>query len=217
MTQTPLSRYVDTVTAPFPPDTARRIRHELEEHALAHADALRAAGHPDPEGAAQAALGSASQVQQALMETHFTRAEEDRLLQLTIFRTAMRRDSMGQLVASALVGLLMPGWLLTQADGYVLESWLLAALWLLMHLGLLWLSWRASWRCPPRSAGVVRACLTDLFWPLAAFLMLLPGVRVHGLGFGVWPLLAVVLVLIGIMAMHGELWRLLPKALRNAR
>lgn len=67
MTQTPLNRYLDTVTAPFPPDTARRIRHELEEHALAHADALRAARHPDPEGAAQAALGSASQVQQAPM------------------------------------------------------------------------------------------------------------------------------------------------------
>lgn len=212
-----LTRYLDAVTAPFPPDTAHRIRRELEEHALAHADALRGAGHPDPEGAALAALGSVGQVQRELMRQHFTRSEEDRLLGLKVFRTAMRRDSVGQLLAGALVGLLMPSWLLTQADGYVLETWLLAALWLLAHLGLLWLSWRASWRCPPRSAGVLRACLADLFWPLAAFLMLLPGAVVHGPGFGVWPLSAAVLVLAGVMAAHGEIWRHLPKALRGAR
>lgn len=212
-----LDRYLDAVTAPFPPDTARRIRLDLEEHALAHADALRQAGHPEPEQAAVEALGPASEVQRALARQHFTRAEEKRLLQLHAFRTAVKRDSVGRLVAGVLVGLLMPAWLLTRADGYVLETWLLAALWLLMHLGLSWLSWRASWKCPPRSAGVLRACLTDLFWPLAAFLMLLPGVVVHGPGFGVWSLSAALLVLAGLIVMHSDIWRLLPKALRGAR
>ncbi|MCP2014328.1 hypothetical protein L1280_001465 [Deinococcus sp. HSC-46F16] len=107
MTQTPLSRYLDTVTAPFPPDTARRIRHELEEHALAHADALRAAGHPDPEGAAQAALGSASQVQQAPMGAHFTRLEEEELWANRAYRKADPRE-WGGLVFDAVIGLALP-------------------------------------------------------------------------------------------------------------
>ena len=95
MTQPPLARWLDTVTAPFPPDTARRIRRELEEHALAHADALRDAGHPDPEGAALAALGSVGQVQHALMETHFTRAEEEEPHANLAYRKAESRELSG--------------------------------------------------------------------------------------------------------------------------
>lgn len=106
MTPTLLGRWLDTVTAPFPPDTARRIRRELEEHALAHADALRGAGHPDPEGAA---LGSATGVQHALMQTHFTRAEEQNLLKLRAYRSSSRRPTSGSLLLGFVCSLLMPG------------------------------------------------------------------------------------------------------------
>lgn len=212
-----LSRWLDTVTAPFPPDTARRIRRELEEHALAYADALRNTGHPDPEGAALAALGSANQVQRALMRTHFTRAEERELLRVGAYRSASRRPSPGTLWLGLLCSLLMPGWILLQSGDFQSEAWVLAGLWWSAFLVPLLTSWRVSRTFPARSAGVVGAWLSDLFWPTAAFLMLLPGVIIHGPGYVVWPLLVSGLLLTGLVTVHGRMWALLPKALRRAR
>lgn len=99
-----LERYLQDVTAPFPPDTARRIRLDLEEHALAHADALRDAGHPDPEAAALAALGPVREVRRALERAHYTLAQEESLLRLRAFRRAAKREPVWHVVAGVLGG-----------------------------------------------------------------------------------------------------------------
>lgn len=212
-----LDRYLDTVTAPFPPDSACRIRRELEDHALAHADALREAGHSDPEGAALAALGSATQVQHALMRTHFTREEEQGLLQIKAFRSSLRRPTPRTLWLGLLGSLLMPGWILLQSGDSRPAAWGLALLWWSAYLVPLLIGWRVGHTFPARSAGVVGAWLGGLFWPVAGFLMVLPGVILHGPGYLVWPTLVSGLLLTGVVMVHGRLWALLPKALRGAR
>lgn len=217
MTLTPLGRWLDTVTAPFPPDTARRIRRELEEHAFTHADTLREAGHSDPEGAALAALGSAAQVQHALMGAHFTRAEEEELLRVGAYRSSSRLPAPGTLLLGLLCSLLMPGWIFLQSGDSRPEAWGLALAWWSAYLLPLLISWRVARTFPARSAGVVGAWLSDLFWPVTGFLMLFPGVFLHGPGYVVWPLLVSGLLLAALVTVHGRVWALLPKALRGAR
>lgn len=98
-----------------------------------------------------------------------------------------------------------------------MESRLVAALWLTVYWGLILLSDRVRRRFSPRSAGVLRAWLSDLFWPLAGLLMLLPGAFIHGAGYLLWPFAIFLLIATALSRLHAAVWTLLPKALRNAR
>lgn len=207
-----LTRYLGAVTAPFPPDTARRIRRELEEHALAHADALREAGHPDPEGAALTALGSVGQVQHALMQTHFTRLEEEELHSNRAYQKADSRG-LGGLVLDALVGLSLPFVSLLVGWGF---SWALYGVYVAGVVVLGTLEWAIPRRWPARSARVVMALLRafrSLFVMLSLYAIWL------STDSSFWA--AVVGVAVGAGTVHlGSLrpiWRYLPKALRGAR
>lgn len=90
-------------------------------------------------------------------------------------------------------------------------------MWWSAYLLPLLISYRVGRTFSARSAGVVGACLSDSFWVLAAFLMLLPGVILRGPGDVIWPLLVSGVLLIGLLLVHGWVWALLPKALRGAR
>lgn len=212
MTPTPLSRYLDTVTAPFPPDTARRIRRELEEHALAHADALREAGHPDPEGAALTALGSATEVQHALMQTHFTRAEEEALWANRAYRRAEPREP-GGLVFDAVIGLALPFISLLVGWGF---SWVAYGVYVAGILVLGMLEGAIPRRWPARSARTLLVLLRagrGIFAMLGLYTIWLSessafGAAILGIALG---------AVIGLLTWLRPLWPYLPKALRGAR
>lgn len=210
-----LSRWLDTVTAPFPPDTARRIRRELEEHALAHADALREAGHPDPEGAALTALGSVGQVQHALMQTHFTRAEEEALWANRAYRRAEPRR-LGRIVLETLFGLalpflatLLPGW----DNGF---AWWGYSVYVTVCLLLAGAEWTIPRRWSSRSARLVLGLFragSGLAVMLALYAIWYAGTphlwfAWNSVALG-WGFVATVLL--------RPLWPHLPKALRGAR
>lgn len=215
MTPTPLARWLDTVTAPFPPDTARRIRRELEEHALAHADALREAGHPDPEGAALTALGSAAQVQHALMEAHFTRTEEEELWANHLYRKAggwsptRTLTETVFLLALPFLTRLLPGW----DNDFLGWGYAAFALWVVL---LPVLRWAVVCRFPERSARVL---LTLWGFVFSTGLMVMLNLIWYGATSEF--LFAVSGLLLGAGVVYASAgWSLrkhLPKALRGAR
>lgn len=215
MTPTPLARWLDTVTAPFPPDTARRIRRELEDHALAHADALREAGHPDPEGAALAALGSATQVQHALMQAHFTRAEEDELHANHLYRKAGGWSLIRTLTETVFLlvlpflARLLPGW----DHDLVAWAYVVYVLWALLSTALRWSLVR---RFPERSARVLLSVWSFVF---SVGLILTLQLVWHGSTSEFLFVASGTLLGAGVvqMSMGWSLWKHLPKALRGAR
>lgn len=210
-----LERYLQDVTVPFPPDTARRIRLDLEEHALAHADALREAGHPDPEAAALASLGPVQEVRRALERAHYTRAEEEELQANRFYRKAEPRN-VGQLLletavllALPFVAMLLPGW----DEGF---AWWSYAIYVAGVLSGKAVDWIIPRHFSARSARVVMSLMRGMLgiFVFAALQLIWQGVTPGfwggllgvGLGYG-----------IATLFFFRVLWSCLPKALRNAR
>ena len=212
--QITLARWLDDVSRPFPYDTARRIRRELEDHALAHVEALREAGHPDPEGAALAALGSPYQVQRELRQEYFTRWEEDQLWSLKVYRRAeppsVRRwglDMASGLALPPLLGFLFPvafGFHWGGYPFYVLVVLLVSGLdrWIPRHF-------------PPRSARVVLVLKQSVSY----FVILLYFQTVWPWEQADWMTVTATLIGAGIATLFQlrPLWSVVPKALRGAR
>lgn len=210
-----LERYLDDVIAPFPPDTARRIRLDLEEHALAHADALRGARHPDPETAALAALGPMREVRRALERAHYTSAEEEALWANRAYRKAEVR-SLGRILLETLFGLalpflaaLLPGW----DNGF---AWWGYAAYATGVLLLAWVEWTIPRRLSPRSVRVMLGLLRG-----SSALFIIPALYLiwYGESPDLWFTLSSVICGAGIAYFFWirPLWAYLPKALRNAR
>ncbi|PTA68646.1 hypothetical protein [Deinococcus arcticus] len=157
----PLTEYLDAVTAPFPADTAARLRAELGGHALAAAEALADQGHPDPLGAALADLGWVREVRRALERQHYTQAEDETLLACRFWRRAEPSSpvSLGLGVATLLGAPLALLWLERPVAWGVYGA--LCALILTVAVLERWL----PRRFPARSARVLRALVRLGFVP----------------------------------------------------
>lgn len=208
-----LEAYLRDVTARFPPDTAERIRQDLEEHALAHMDELQKAGHPDPEGAALAALGSVSEVYRALEQQHYTLLEETELLSNSAYQV-VRFQSLVQIL------LYLPMWLAFPFLNLLLDpnetfSWGGYAAYILGVLLFLALDWWIPRSFACRSARVLLGLLRSLWVPHMLIAMQLVWLDV---GEDLWAGVVGTLVGLGVVQLYyvRSLWGYASKALRNA-
>lgn len=172
-----LAAYLDEVTAPFPEDSAARIRADLTGHVL---DAAAPGGAGMQE--ALAALGPAAEVRAALEGQFFTRAdvawlERDgqvrRLLTDGVKASGpLWRAALGMLGGVGLLTWLICGWPgIPALIGSRSFTWAVPAL-LLLELALLEFAQRLILRRPVRSAAVLRRMYGTLFAPLGFALSL---------------------------------------------
>jgi len=175
-----LAAYLDEVTAPFPEDSAARIRADLTGHVL---EAV-APGEPDAAAIreAVAALGLAAEVRAALEAQFFTRAdvawlERDgqvrRLLTDGVKASGpLWRAALGILGGVGLLTWLICGWPgIPALIGSRSFTWAVPAL-LALELVLLESVRRLILRRPVRSAAVLRRMSGTLFAPLGFALSL---------------------------------------------
>lgn len=172
-----LAAYLDEVTAPFPEDSAVRIRWDLTAHVL---DAAALDGARIQE--ALVALGPADEVRAALKAQFFTRAdvawlERDGQLRrlLAEEETApapLWQSALGCVMVVSLLTWLICGWPgLPALIGLREFTWIVPAL-LTLELALLEFTQRLSLRRPVRSAAVLRRVSGTLFAPLGIALSL---------------------------------------------
>lgn len=209
---TALDRWLDDVSLAFPADTARRIRADLEEHALALMERAREEEHPDAEAAALATLGDAGEVRRSLEASHFTWAEDWELEGNRLYgrhKPQRPRDLLVGLIV--MLGAPFLGFLLPVASGFGTVGYGFYAAGSLLLVAL---TWSVQRQFPARSARVLRPFLgqvTALYATLALLLLW------HG---GRMDLLAWVGGLLGfaVASVHLllPLWPHLPKALRRA-
>ncbi|WP_027459621.1 hypothetical protein [Deinococcus murrayi] len=205
--------WLEAVVAPFPDDTAERLRAELSAHHAEALAALREAGHPDPEGAALAGLGPVPEVREALKHAYFTRLEDEALRSAPLWPVAdpesPRRAALGTVLALALPPVAgMLGWL---SFGWAAYS--------VYAVGLLLLGTLSRWvprRVAPRSGRVLHRALKSL-WHVLGAASLSPvwfGADPQG-----WVVVAGITagVALAEAAALRPLWPYLPKALRGAR
>ncbi|WP_189069118.1 hypothetical protein [Deinococcus radiotolerans] len=182
-----LAAYLDTVTAPFPEDSAARIRADLTGHVL---DAT-APGEPDAASirAALVALGPADEVRAALEAQFFTRADVAWLERDQRVRRLLTERTRGPgpvwtavLRVGVIVGVLTwlacgwPG--LPALFGPRAFTWAVPAL-LALELTLLEIGQRVVQRRSVRSAAVLRRVFETLVAPLGVavnLLVFVPGV-----------------------------------------
>ncbi|MFD1731677.1 hypothetical protein ACFSC4_12345 [Deinococcus malanensis] len=146
-----LEKYLQDVTCRFPPDTAERIRRDLEEHALAHIQELKEAGHPDPEGTALAALGSVSEVYRALEQQHYTLLQETELEAIRAYRN-VKVQSLAQILLGFPLWLALP-FLNVLLDPEETFFWGWYAAYVLGLLPILALEWWIPGILPPGVPG----------------------------------------------------------------
>lgn len=173
-----LDAYLDEVTAPFPEDSAARIRADLTGHvleAVAARDGLELRE-------ALAALGPAAEVRAALKGQFFTRAdvawlERDGQLRRLLTddlkeRTPLWMRALWGVGAVALLTWLVCGWPgLPALIGSREFTWVVPAL-LTLELALLEFAQRLILRRPVRSAAVLRRMSGTLVAPLGFALSL---------------------------------------------
>ena len=173
-----LAAYLDEVTAPFPEDSAARIRADLTGHVL---EAVAARDGLELQEAL-GALGPAAEVRVALKAQFFTRAdvawlERDGQLRRLLAGGATAPAPLWQSVLGcvAVVGLLT--WLVCGWPGIPALigsrefTWVVPAL-LTLELALLEFAQRLILRRPVRSAAVLRRMYGTLFAPLGFALSL---------------------------------------------
>ncbi|WP_221091125.1 hypothetical protein [Deinococcus aquaedulcis] len=213
MTHTPqcLTDYLAAVTAPFPADTAARLRGELQAHVLEAAEALADQGDPTPTETALRDLGSVREGRRALERQHYTGAEEEVLLACRFAH--LKRTSAFSLALGAAIILAWPLLLLWLERPI---TWgLYGALGAVVLASAILERWVPR-RFPACSArvllGLLRLCMVPAV--IGAFQVLaLNGEATRwagllGAGVGFW-----------LVARHDwrTLWSLLPKALSGAR
>ncbi|MFN4250863.1 hypothetical protein [Deinococcus sp.] len=173
-----LDAYLDEVTAPFPEDSAARIRADLTGHvleAVAARDGLELRE-------ALAALGPAAEVRAALKAQFFTRAdvawlERDGQLRRLLAGGAtapapLWQSALGCVVVVALLTWLVCGWPgLPALIGSRDFTWVVPIL-LTLELALLEFAQRLILRRPVRSAAVLRRVSGTLVAPLGFALSL---------------------------------------------
>lgn len=168
-----LAAYLDAVTAPFPEDSAERIRADLTGHVL-EAVAARV-GLELRE--ALAALGPAAEVRAALEAQFFTRAdvawlERDGQMRRLLAEGAKEhtpgwKSALGCVAGVGLLTWLVCGWPgLPALIGSRDFTWVVPAL-LTLELALLEFAQRLILRRPVRSAAVLQRVFGTLAAPLA--------------------------------------------------
>ncbi|MBZ9712278.1 hypothetical protein [Deinococcus multiflagellatus] len=222
--QTPFDHWLTQVTAPFPGDTAWRLRAEFSAHHEQAVDALTQLGDPEPAQTALHELGEPATVIAALAHTHFTRADlawmerDGDLKRLLADPDQLHREPFGRWVAGVALWLGLSVWLLFGLPGLPSSMSAHTAFGLLPGLLLLALvgvqlgeRWTVS-RRPQRSAAILRRCWRVLWHPLG-------GLLVAAALLGPHPLLGLValgLTLHAFLTRPREALSLLDKAWRGA-
>ncbi|PTA68645.1 hypothetical protein [Deinococcus arcticus] len=224
--QATFESWLEEVTAPFPADTAWRLRAEFRGHHEQAVDALTRLGDPAPAQTALRELGEPATVIAALEHTHFTRAdlawmERDAELKRLLADPERRpqgpvrwRDWAQLPVWVAIGTYLICGWpghpspLMPEFPFAPLVPALLTLSTAINLTG----HWLISQR-PARSAAVLARCWAAINHPFNGALLLL-------FMFGLYEwVLALWLILLGLTVLRRprEALSLLPKAWRSAQ